>query len=103
MYAIAGHLIQHEIARVDENFTFTYSNNETDESVWPGEDRIYMHFEMYFFIVIAHCKKGFVILTFVFLTRIATVDMVLWDDTRIVPCDSQLWAIQCTSSSYRNN
>jgi len=38
MYAIAGHLIQHEIARVDENFTFTYSNNETDESVWPGED-----------------------------------------------------------------
>jgi len=30
-------------------------------------------------------------LTIVFLTRIATVDMVLWDDTslRIVPCDSQ--------------
>jgi len=27
-------------------------------------------------------------LTIVFLTRIATVDMVLWDDTRIVPCDS---------------
>jgi len=50
-----------------------------------------------------HCKKGFVILTIVFLTRIATVDMVLWDDTRIVPCDSQLWAIQCTWSSYRNN
>jgi len=24
----------------------------------------------------AHCKKGFVILTIVFLTRIATVDMV---------------------------
>ena len=24
-----------------------------------------------------HCKKGFVILTIVFLTRIATVDMVL--------------------------
>jgi len=22
---------------VDETFTFTYSNNETDESVWPGE------------------------------------------------------------------
>ena len=33
---------------------------------------------------------------FVFLTRIATVDMVLWDDARIIPCDSQLWAIQCT-------
>jgi len=31
-----------------------------------------------------HCKKTFVILTIVFLTRIATVDMVLWDDTRIV-------------------
>ena len=45
-----------------------------------------------------HCKKGFVIFTIVFLTRTATVDMVLWDDTRIVPCDSQLWAIQC-----RNN
>ena len=29
----------------------------------------------------------------VLLTRIATVDMALWDDTRIVPCDSQLWAI----------
>jgi len=42
-------------------------------------------------------------LTVVFLTRIATVDMVLWDDTRIVPCDSQLWAIKCTWSSYRNN
>jgi len=50
-----------------------------------------------------HCKKGFVILTTAFLTRIATVDMVLWDDTRIVPCDSQLWTIQCTWSSYRNN
>jgi len=52
----------------------------------------------------SHCKKGFVLLTIVFLTRIATVDMVLWDDTRIVPCDdSQLWAIQCTWSSCRNN
>ena len=49
-----------------------------------------------------HCKKRFVIWTIVFLTRIATVDMVLWDDTRIVPCDSQLWEIQCTQSSYRN-
>jgi len=29
----------------------------------------------------------------VFLTRIATVDMVLWDGTRTFPCDSQLWAI----------
>ena len=38
MHAIAGHLTQHEIALIDENFTFTYSNNETDESVWPGED-----------------------------------------------------------------
>ena len=39
-------------------------------------------------------QKGFVI--FVFLTRIATVDVALWYDTRIViiPCDSQLWAIQ---------
>jgi len=50
-----------------------------------------------------HCKNGFVILRIVFLTRIATVDMVLWDDARVVPCDSQLWAIQCTWSSYRNN
>jgi len=37
------------------------------------------------------------------LTRIATVDMVLWDDTRIVPCGSQLWPIQCKWSSYKNN
>ena len=38
-------------------------------------------------------QKGFVILTIVFLARIATVVMVLWDDSRIVPCDSQLWEI----------
>ena len=52
-----------------------------------------------------HFKKGFVILTIIsiFFTRVATVDMVLWEDTRIVPRDSQLWAIQCTWSSYRNN
>jgi len=42
-------------------------------------------------------------LTIIFFTRVATVDMVLWEDTRIVPCDSQLWAIQCAWSSYRNN
>jgi len=39
-------------------------------------------------------KKNLLFLTIVFLTRIATVDMVIWDDTRVVPCDSQLWAIQ---------
>ena len=50
-----------------------------------------------------HCKKGFVILTIIFFTRVATVDMVLWEDTRVVPRDSQLWAMQCTWSSYRNN
>ena len=32
--------------------------------------------------IATHCKEGFVILAIVFLTRIATVDMVLWDDTR---------------------
>jgi len=42
-------------------------------------------------------------LTIIFFTRAATVDMVLWEDTRIVPHDSQLWAIPCTWSSYRNN
>ena len=42
-------------------------------------------------------------MTIVFLTRNATVDIVLWDDTRIVPSGSKLWAIQCTWSSYRNN
>ena len=48
-----------------------------------------------------HYKKEFVILTIVFLTRFATVDVVLWDDTRIVPCDSQLWVIriQCTGTA----
>ena len=46
-----------------------------------------------------HCKRGFVILTIIFLTRVATVDMVLWKDTRIVPHGNQLWAIQCTWSS----
>ena len=30
-------------------------------------------------------------LKIVFLTRIITVDMVLWDDTGMVPCDSRLW------------
>jgi len=36
-YAIAESLTLHEIARVNENITFTYSNNETNESVWPGK------------------------------------------------------------------
>ena len=44
-------------------------------------------------------KKEFVILTIVLLTRFATVDVVLWDDTRIVPCDSQLWVIECTGTT----
>jgi len=44
-----------------------------------------------------HCKKGFVILTIIFFTRVATVDMVLGKDTRIVS-HGQLWAIQCTWS-----
>ena len=43
-------------------------------------------------------KKGFVISTIIFFTRVATVDMVLWKDTRIVPHNNQLWAIQCTWS-----
>ena len=30
-------LVQHEIARVDELFEFTYSNNENNDTVWPGE------------------------------------------------------------------
>jgi len=33
----------------------------------------------------AHCKKGFVILTIIFSPRVATVDMILWEDTVIVP------------------
>jgi len=31
------------------------------------------------------------------------LQLLTWFDTRIVPSDSQLWAIQCTWSSYRNN
>jgi len=42
----------------------------------------------------SHCIKVFVILTIIYFTRVATVDMVLWEDTTIVPRDSQLWAIQ---------
>jgi len=34
-------------------------------------------------------------------TGVETVDMVLWEDTRIVPRDNQLWAIQWTWSSNR--
>jgi len=30
-------------------------------------------------------QKGFVILTIIFFTRVAIVDMALWEDTRIVP------------------
>ena len=37
------------------------------------------HTAGYVEMVWAHCKKGFVILAIVFLTRIATVDMVLLD------------------------
>jgi len=47
-----------------------------------------------------HTAKKDFYLTIVFLARIATVDMVLWDDTRI-PCDNHLWEMKCTS--YRNN
>jgi len=32
-------------------------------------------------------------LAIIFFTRVATVYMVLWNDTIIVPCDSQVWAI----------
>jgi len=49
-----------------------------------------------------NCRKGFVILIILYCI-IATADIVLWDDTIIVPYDSQLWAIQCTWNSYRNN
>ena len=35
-------------------------------------------------------------MTIIFSPRVATVDMVLWEDTIIVPHDNQLWAIQCT-------
>jgi len=44
-----------------------------------------------------HYKKEYVNLTI--LTRFATVDVVLWDDTRMVTCDSQLWVIQCTGTT----
>ena len=27
-----------------------------------------------------------------------SIDMGLWDDTRVVPCNSQLWAIQCNNA-----
>ena len=37
-------------------------------------------------------------MTVIFFTRVATVDVVLRKDTRIVPRDNQLWAIQCTWS-----
>jgi len=45
-------------------------------------------------LLVNHCKKGFVILTIIFFTRVATVDMVLWEDTSIVPHDNQLSAIE---------
>ena len=46
-------------------------------------------------IPLSTAKKGFVILAIVFFTRVATVYMVFWNDTRIVPCDSQVqWRIQ---------
>ena len=34
----------------------------------------------------------------IFFTRVATVAVVLWEDTIIVPHDDQLWAIQSTWS-----
>jgi len=48
------------------------------------------------FIIDTAKEKGFVILTILFLTRIATVDMVLWDDTRVVQCS-------CDSMLYMDN
>ena len=44
-------------------------------------------------------KKGFVILTIAFVIRIETVGMVLRDNTRIVPCGSQLCVIHHTWST----
>jgi len=51
----------------------------------------------------APLKKGNVILAIIFFKGIATVDMVIWDDTKRVPRGSQLWAIQCMWSSSMNN
>jgi len=70
----------------------------TRESSWKVPIKVHCPHPLAMACAYIHSKKRFVILTIVFLTRI---DMVLWDDTRIVPCDSQL--IQCTWSSYRNN
>jgi len=38
-------------------------------------------------LTLYHCKKGFVILTIIFFTRVATVDMVLWEDEIELPND----------------
>ena len=62
-----------------------------------------IEFVLGYYITTAHCKKGFDLMTIIFFTRVTTVDMVVWEDTRIVHHDSQLWAIQYTWSSYRNN
>jgi len=41
---------------------------------------------IYTLMEIVHtAEKGIVILTSIFLIRITTVDMVLWNDTRVVP------------------
>ena len=48
-------------------------------------------------------QKGFLFWQLYFFTRIATVEIVVWYDTKIVPHDSQKWVIQCTWSSHRNN
>ena len=36
-------------------------------------------------------------------TRVSTVDMVLWEDTRIVPHDNQLVCIPCNSDDEGND
>ena len=50
-----GKLQQYEIARLDENLTFTYSNNETNETVWPGES---MHISATIFKDPSHLNRG---------------------------------------------
>jgi len=84
-------------------------------SVFCGAESVPLCFLVITIFLVTGTLKGIVVQT-VLLYTTAKKDLLLWrlnfspeltwllwNDTRIVPRDSQLWETQCTWSSYRNN
>jgi len=48
----------------------------------------------YYIARVHSLQKGICYFDNYIFTRVATVDMALWEDTRIVPRDNQLWSME---------